>query len=243
MMARALILTAGIVLLAAAGVAFLTSLVVLIPVGETDADTWLGAGILLGGALLVGAIADVLILTGVRPRARRPATAAPERPDPGRPAPAPAVPGPPRADPGATAAAARRPAAGGVGLGSALGPALHELGFQLFGVAGGLVADLLTAFLERRRRASGELAPSVSAGHRGWMARTRAGLRTAAVLILLVLWVSAIGGLLGVVEGFVNAPATAWNTLTTDPALQVAVTVCLAVAGIGGPLLTRLRRC
>lgn len=236
-MARALTLAAGIGLLAAAGVAFLASLVVLIPVGEMDADTWLGAGILLCAALLAGGIADLLIIKGVRPRASRLTATAPERPVP----PATPAPGPVEAAPAATTAAVAGPAAGGIDPGSTLGPALHELGFQLFGVAGGLLADLLTAFLERRRRARSEPAPSVSSRHRGCVVRTRAGLRTAAAVILLVLWAIAIGGLMGVVEGFANAPATAWNALTTEPALQVVLAVCLGVAGVGGLVLSRLR--
>jgi hypothetical protein len=241
-MARALTLAAGIVLLAAAGLAFLASLIVLLPGGETDADTWLGIALLLGAVLLVGGIADLLIIKGIRPPAACLADTAPERSAPPQRTAArtaPIVVGP---VPLATRAAIDEPVRGGVDYGSTLGPGLHELGFQLFGVVGGILADLLTAFLQRRRRARDEPASPVTAVRRGWMARVRAGLRMTAALILLTLWGGAIGGLVGVVEAFVNAPATAWNTLTTEPAFQVTLCVCVGVTVVGGLILSRLRR-
>lgn len=132
-MARALTLAAGIVLLAGAGIAFLLSLLAIIPGGEKDADTWPGVGILLGAALAVGGLADLLIIRGLRPRAL-------------------AAPGPVPAASAAPTGSGRAPAAGGADPGSILGPALNEVGYQLFGVAGGLLAALLTALLEERRR-------------------------------------------------------------------------------------------
>src|SRR5690348_12767303 len=168
-MARALTLAAGLLLLAVAGIAFLTCLVVLIPGGETDADTWLGTAILLGAALLVGGVADLLIIRGMRPAAARLAEIAPERTS-ARTAPM-AVQTPRRA-------ALGEPTRGRIDYGSALGPALHELGFQLFGVVGGVLADLLTAFLQRRRRTRDGTASPVKADRRGWVAQPRAWLRT-----------------------------------------------------------------
>jgi hypothetical protein len=227
-MARVLVLAAGIVLLAAAGGAFLTSLTVLIPGGETNADTWLGAGVLLGAALLVGGVADLLIIKGVRPSAPRPSATALERPAPSRTAP--------------TRMASAAVQRGGADQESTLAPALHEVGFQLFGVAGGLLADVLTAFLRWRRRARGAPAPPVHTSRPRWTARVRAGLRTTVVVILLVLWAGAIGGLVGVVEGLVRAPATTWNSLTTDPTLQLVLGVCVGAAVVGGLFVSRRRR-
>jgi hypothetical protein len=208
--ARALTVAAGLVLLAIAGIAFLACLVVLIPGGETDADTWLGTAILLGAALLVGGVADLLIIRGMRPAPR--------------------------------AAVLGEPSRRGVDYGSAVGPALHEVGFQLFGVVGGIMADLLTAFLQRRRRTCDQTASPATTDRRGWVAQVRAGLWKAAAVALLMLWVGAIGGLEGVVEGFVNAPATTWKALTTGPAFQVALGVCVGVTVVGTLILSRLRR-
>ena len=241
-MGRAFTLAAGIVLLTAAGIAFLMILVLFIPSDETDADTWLGAAILLGAALLAGGMADLLLIRGVRPPAPRLAVTASERPAARRPVSARAAPIPVAPAPRAATAAIGVPVRGGVDYGSTLGPALQEVGSQLFGVAGGLLADLLTAFLQRRRRARGAPAPPVATGRRGWSAQLRAGLRAAAALVLVMLWVGAIGGLEGIFEAFVDAPATVWNNLTAEPDFQVALGVCVTVAVVGGVVMSRLRR-
>lgn len=241
-MGRAFTLAAGIVLLTAAGIAFLMILVLFIPSDETDADTWLGAAILLGAALLAGGMADLLLIRGVRPPAARLAVTASERPAARRPVSARAAPIPVAPAPRAATAAIGVPVRGGVDYGSTLGPALQEVGSQLFGVAGGLLADLLTAFLQRRRRARGAPAPPVATGRRGWSAQLRAGLRAAAALVLVMLWVGAIGGLEGIFEAFVDAPATVWNNLTAEPDFQVALGVCVTVAVVGGVVMSRLRR-
>jgi hypothetical protein len=66
---RAASLVAGVLLLIAAGILLVSTMIVVIPIHDVGMshDTWLGAGLFLVAGLIMSALADALIIAGLRP--------------------------------------------------------------------------------------------------------------------------------------------------------------------------------